>query len=347
MPPSAMEPASPLVLAGKSTIRLHALSAGHLTLPERFFVHPASQTARRTVPSLSFLLQHQHPTSKKITRIVFDLGLRRKIERYPEPIRRHAVTRSPLTTDPDVVKSLAAGGLTPDDIDYIIYSHVSQVLICYISGILESDKFHQVHWDHVGEPRDFRKSTFVVGNGALDLLRGISESLHGSHSFFEADLIPPERTIELGDPREVSINIKPTCRMNLVGELDFHQPWKAIPDLPHTIDLFNDGSLYIVDAPGHLPGHINMLVRTSVDKYVYLAGDACHDRRIMRRERDIGEWHDDKGHICCIHADRKMAEKTIDRIRKLEQKGVEIIFAHDVEWEEDPRNVSRFLGPRL
>ncbi|GAD99915.1 hypothetical protein NECHADRAFT_41144 [Paecilomyces variotii No. 5] len=327
MAPSATESTSPSALARKSTIKLHALSAGHLTLPERFFVHPASQTARRTVPSLSFLLQHQHPISKKITRIVFDLGLRRNIERYSEPIRRHAATRSPLTTDPDVVKSLAAGGLTPDDIDYIIYSHV--------------------HWDHVGEPRDFRKSTFVVGNGALNLLRGTCDSLHGSHSFFEANLIPPERTIELQDPREASINIKPTSRMNSPGELDFHQPWKPIPDLPHTIDLFNDGSLYIVDAPGHLPGHINLLVRTSVDRYVYLAGDACHDRRIMRKQRDIGEWHDDTGRICCIHADREIAEKTIDRIRKLEQKGVEIIFAHDIEWEEDPRNTSRFLGPRL
>lgn len=107
-----------------STVDLHALSAGRLTLPEKFFVHPASEDARRTVPSLAFLVQHRNPVSGKLTRIVFDLGLRRDVQRYSEPIRRHVATRQPLTTDPDVVKSLAAGGLGPDDIDYVIYSHV-------------------------------------------------------------------------------------------------------------------------------------------------------------------------------------------------------------------------------
>lgn len=111
----------------EATVQVHALSAGHLTLPERYFVHPALQTARRTVPSLAFLIQHRSVTGK-VTRIVFDLGLRRKVERYSEPIRRHAATREPLTTDPDVAKSLTEGGLTPNDIDYVIYSHVSLFL---------------------------------------------------------------------------------------------------------------------------------------------------------------------------------------------------------------------------
>jgi hypothetical protein len=106
------------------TVQVHALSAGHLTLPERFFVNPASETARRTVPSLAFLIQHEDLETGKTTRIVFDLGIRRKIERYPEPIQRHIDTRQPLSTEPDVLKSLAAGGLTPEDIDYVIYSHV-------------------------------------------------------------------------------------------------------------------------------------------------------------------------------------------------------------------------------
>lgn len=41
-----------------------------------------------------------------------------------EPIRKHAETRQPMTTEPDVVRSLANGGLTPDDIDFVLYSHV-------------------------------------------------------------------------------------------------------------------------------------------------------------------------------------------------------------------------------
>jgi hypothetical protein len=105
--------------------QVHALQAGHLTLPERFFVSPSSD-ARRTVPSLAFLIEHEDPITNSTTRILLDLGLRRDVKRYPEPIQKHISTRQPLTTDPDVTKSLAAGGLTPDDIDYIIYTHVSR-----------------------------------------------------------------------------------------------------------------------------------------------------------------------------------------------------------------------------
>lgn len=106
------------------TVLLHALSAGHFTLPEEQFVSPCIEGARKTVPSLCFLIQHTRPGAEKTTRIVFDLGLRRDVSRYAEPIRRHTETRQPMTTDPDVVKSLKRGGLTADDIDYVMYSHV-------------------------------------------------------------------------------------------------------------------------------------------------------------------------------------------------------------------------------
>lgn len=105
-------------------VQVFALQAGHLTLPERFFVSPATD-ARRTVPSLAFLIQHQDAETNVTTRILLDLGIRRNVDRYPEPIQKHISTRQPLSTDPDVTKSLAAGGLTPDDIDYVVYTHVS------------------------------------------------------------------------------------------------------------------------------------------------------------------------------------------------------------------------------
>jgi len=129
-----------------------------------------------------------------------------------------------------------------------------------------------------------------------------------------------------------------------VGKPDFHLPWTTHLNLLHVLDIFHDGSLFIVDAPGHLPGHINLLCRTSDTQYVYLGGDACHDRRIMRKERAIGTWEDKEGFTCCIHADRRKAEETIERIKGLEERGVEVIFAHDVEWEQDPKNSGRFFG---
>ncbi|KAF2475338.1 uncharacterized protein BDR25DRAFT_322593 [Lindgomyces ingoldianus] len=307
----------------KATVSVYALSCGHLTLPEYQFVHPVSHTARKTVPSLAFLIQHRNIDNGKVTNIVFDLGLRRDIKRYAEPIQKHVATRQPMSTDPDVVKSLAKGGLTPEDIEYVIFSHV--------------------HWDHVGEPRDFPTSTFIIGHGAMALLNGTSSSLRGGHSFFEHDLLPESRTIELSDP---IANIPQTSSIfeQRAGSLNLKQVWQPHDYLPQTLDLFNDGSVIIVNAPGHLAGHINILARISDSRQVYLGGDTCHDRRILTGEKEIGEWNDAEGHICCIHADRKTAEGTISQIRDLEKSGVEIIFAHDVEWENNPANASRFFG---
>lgn len=202
----------------------------------------------------------------------------------------------------------------------------------------------QIHWDHVGDPGALSKSTFVVGAGAISLLDGSSSSLRGSHSFFEADLLPRSRTIEM--PRANNLGATATTKTNIpAGSVpDFYEPWRAHGSLPQTMDIFQDGSVLLVDAPGHLPGHTNLLARTGPDKYVYLAGDTCHDRRLMTGEKDIGEWVDEQGHTCCIHADKQEAAKMIARVRQLESEGVEVIFAHDVEWEEDPRNAGRFFG---
>lgn len=206
----------------------------------------------------------------------------------------------------------------------------------------------KVHWDHIGQPSDFPRSTFVVGHGSLGVLAGTA-TLRGGHSFFEADLLDLERTVELPDP--AGNGGGGGMRDDLTSDsLSLSGPWEVIDGSPPVLDIFRDGSVYVVDAPGHLPGHVNLLVRVAEgdgkggSRWVYLAGDACHDRRILRGEKEIGEWHDAAGHVCCIHADRSKAEATIGRIRQLEENGVEVIFAHDVEWEADEGNRGRFFG---
>ncbi|KAJ5703010.1 hypothetical protein N7488_010558 [Penicillium malachiteum] len=296
-------------------VQVSALQSGHLTLPDRFFIHPASETARRTVPSLSFLIEHTNPQTKRITRLLFDQGIRNPTSNYPLPIQKHIQNRQPLTTEPDVVQSLSKGGLSPSDIDYVIFSHI--------------------HWDHIGDPKAFNTSTFVVGPGTSSLLDGSETRLRGGHSFFESDLLPSDRTIE--------IPYNPENHKTDSAVPSFSPAWKEYGILPRTIDIFHDGSVLLVDAPGHLPGHLNILARVEEGKFVYLAGDTCHDRRLLRGEKSISEWLDEGGHVCCIHINKEEAEKTIEMVRGLEEQGVEVIFAHDIEWEENPENPERFF----
>jgi glyoxylase-like metal-dependent hydrolase (beta-lactamase superfamily II) len=316
-------------------VSVHALSAGSLTIPEKFFVVPSDPDIKFTVPSLSFLIQHTSSSTNKTTRIIFDLGLRRDTKLYPDALQAHIVSRQPMTTQPDIVTSLRADGrLNTADIDYVILSHV--------------------HYDHVGYPADFSSphTNFIVGPGAPALLSGETQLNVGSHSHFEADLLPLDRTIEL-----------PPAHLSTVKETENPSAssapppkswqWRPLKPFPSTMDLFGDGSVRIVNAPGHLPGHINLLCRIAPGKYVYLAGDAAHDSRLFAGTHDIATWTDDTGRACCIHADREATLRTLGWIREIIEGGlveegggdnatVEVIFAHDWAWEKDARKRGRF-----
>ncbi|KAI9451978.1 hypothetical protein BJY52DRAFT_1295304 [Lactarius psammicola] len=58
-------------------------------------------------------------------------------------------------------------------------------------------------------------------------------------------------------------------------ELDFSASTLKVGGL-RAIDWFDDGSLYLLEAPGHTADHIMALGRTSADKFVLLAGDGAH-----------------------------------------------------------------------
>jgi glyoxylase-like metal-dependent hydrolase (beta-lactamase superfamily II) len=246
-----------------------------------------------------------------------------------------------MSTYPCVLKSLTAGGLSPDDIDYIILSHV--------------------HWDHIGTPSDFGRSKFVVGHGSFGLLNGSLKPKNGSHSHFEADLLPSDRTIELTNPEtpetppssdDENSTAAETLESRIKSTLNLHK-WQPIPLFPSAMDVFNDGSLHIINAPGHLSGHLNLLCRISLKptKYVLLAADSCHDKRLLTGEKDIAEWHDPKmpGVTQCIHVDKEVAKQTLKRIRNAERGVaeelgcVEVVFSHDPEWEVNAKKAGRFF----
>jgi glyoxylase-like metal-dependent hydrolase (beta-lactamase superfamily II) len=326
------------------SVSVHALSAGYLTLPEAFFISPVDDSsARKTVPSLSFLIQHVDPITSKTTRLVFDLGIRRVLADYAAPIYKHVLTREPVGGEPDAISSLAKGGLTPDDIDMVVFSHL--------------------HWDHVGTPSEFSKSAYVVGPGAAGLIDGSNKVGLGSHNHFEQGLLDSQRLVQLPPTRlsgmqtprtsfEDSLAFLPETR-TMAARL-FSRPWQRIGLFEAAMDIFGDGSLYAVSAPGHLDGHLNLLCRLSSGKYVYLAGDSCHDTRLLHGTKSVATWIDeDTGGTCCIHKDKTLAERTISVIRDTmrglapELGQVEVVLSHDVTWEQDAKKAQRFFPGEL
>ncbi|KAM5543127.1 hypothetical protein V8D89_003001 [Ganoderma adspersum] len=168
-------------------------------------------------------------------------------------------------------------------------------------GLARADVKHiaisHIHFDHAGFPPAFPNATFLVGAGAKPILETQAPDFKGT--MYSIDL-PLERTNFLDSSAA---------------------DWASIGPFPRALDFYGDGSVYIVDAPGHMPGHLNLLVRTSADGgWVFLAGDSAHDWRLLTGEAMVGHHHTWGG------------QETIERIKALlaGHPRVRVLLAHDM-----------------
>ncbi len=328
-------------------VTVSALDAGHITLPERLFVTDADPVKRATVPSLAFLLEHPSPFpadgSTSITRLLFDLGVKKSLDGYTPAQLEHIAHRQPVITDPDCAASLrsAAANAPLDpakDIDFVVLSHV--------------------HWDHVGTTSDFSRATFLVGSGTLDLLKHGAGVLYPAE-LFNDDELPVSRTVEFPPaPGDIAPGTPTPTQASSTTEALLPASaaawtWQPLAGFPAVLDFFGDGSLYIIDSPGHLYGHVNLLARLEERRYVYLGGDCCHDPRILTGEKGIALYEDGRGGMRSVHVHTGVAERTLERIRAFakekllggEEIDVEVVVAHDAAWRE--ANGHRFWPGRL
>ncbi|KAI0052790.1 hypothetical protein FA95DRAFT_1553058 [Auriscalpium vulgare] len=99
-----------------------------------------------------------------------------------------------------------------------------------------------------------------------------------------------------------------------------------------------------------MPGHVNLLARTSSDGgWVYLAGDSSHDWRIITGEAKIAQFHDPgtDTHFCA-HEDVEQTEEHFGRIRELRAlPRVQVLLAHDGPWYKDNRGGAAFFPGHL
>ncbi|MBA4041595.1 MAG: MBL fold metallo-hydrolase [Sphingobium sp.] len=100
------------------------------------------------------------------------------------------------------------------------------------------------HYDHTGQAAAFPGATLMIGKGDFDALSATPPG-------FGAD---------------------PTALKHWIGG-----PGKSVP-VSGDKDVFGDGSVTIIDTPGHTPGHHALLVKLGSGRTFLLSGDQAHFR---------------------------------------------------------------------
>jgi glyoxylase-like metal-dependent hydrolase (beta-lactamase superfamily II) len=337
-------PSSP----SKTTCTVHMLQAGGLTIPTDMVLlpgpnkpndsisnHPNSNDRESFyVPDYTFLIHHP-PTN---SHYLFDLGMRTDLQNLPPTLVKSILPVfhcTPLSAAA-LLKQHGTADQQPDNVKAVIFSHV--------------------HFDHLGDGavEGFKKDVELwVGPTCCTYARPgypdeadapvLSDNfpIDGSRKIVEA-YIPDELLERAGDSRvgKVAEGKKQgkykgtTLQQGGGGE---RKEWMNLGCFPHAFDVFNDGSAYLIDAPGHSAGHQMMLVRVKIngdddtasteDNFVLLAGDCFHHPALLKDPKRTARPPYAKSGM---HLEPEVAIETMERTKMFSEKdNVFVLGAHD------------------
>jgi len=148
------------------------------------------------------------------------------------------------------------------------------------------------HADHTGQLAPFNNATLLIGKGDWD---GVN-----------------------AQPPMGGANVKGFA--NYMGSTT-----RKVEPLTADKDVFGDGSVMVLRAPGHTPGHSMLLVRLREKGPVVLVGDAVH----------FHENYDSNG-VPGFNYDRAQTIASIERIKEIEKNlKATVIIQHD------PRDINK------
>lgn len=107
--------------------------------------------------------------------------------------------------------------------------------------------------------------------------------------------------------------------------------WTPFGPFEHTHDFFQDGSLILCHAPGHIPGNMCAIVKTEHGS-VCLGGDCGHHMALVDGTRQIGQWKGEDGSMTSMHESIEDARDTLSKLRQLKKDGTVIALAHDPDF---------------
>lgn len=150
------------------------------------------------------------------------------------------------------------------------------------------------------EKMQLRKSTAEILQGIDGKLSGVLFThLHIDHIAGMPD-IPNDVPLYIGASESTETNLKNMFVQGATDQLlENKQPlqeWHFQPDPQNKfegiIDIFEDGSVFAISVPGHTPGSVAYLIRTTRGP-VLLTGDTCHTRWGWDHTVEPGDFTED------------------------------------------------------
>jgi glyoxylase-like metal-dependent hydrolase (beta-lactamase superfamily II) len=206
----------------------------------------------------------------------------------------------PTPSKTSIEEDTLSGGISPQDIKHVITSHA--------------------HWDHIYPlPPTFTAASMIVGPGS---------TAHCAPGY-------PSSPTSKFDGRiwDASLRSFPLTELPPPSS----PVWKPIGPFPQTYDFFSDGSFYLINAPGHMPGNLAGLARvrtreTGKWKWVLLGGDCAHCNLFTYcPEAPFGRVPEALFPSGTLHECNEEAREVIRRIAECKRKegdGLFVWYAH-------------------
>lgn len=243
-------------------MRMHLLSGGRLRMRRSLYHSDAARDELMDIPVVCVLLKHPQGN------VLFDTGCHPSVAEGAEARWGGLVkVMSPIFAAQDaVVHQLPKAGLTADDVDVVVCSHL--------------------HPDHCGCNSFFRRATVICHAAELAAASAANARQQG---FLREDW----------------------------------DTGTGLETIDRQRDLFGDGRITLLPAPGHTPGMIIAQAALDRDGVFVLASDAAPVAAVLEQRRaPRNSW------------DAAQAVEALQEIARLQEDGASVIFGHDdAQWQ--------------
>ncbi|KAI1618179.1 beta-lactamase-like protein [Exophiala viscosa] len=274
-------------------VRLRLLNGGSGNARTKIFHKDVGEGEAFRLYNWAFLIYE--PQSHR--HVLWDVGQSSDKADYIPSIGKLIDTLGVLGPGKSLGEQLQAHGTQPTDVNTVIFSHA--------------------HFDHCRPiAKTFPNAMGYFGPGTADECMGKLEPYNTDpkigHKF---------------DPRIFDRKISKEKWEELQG------PWVRFGPFDKAMDFFGNGSLWVIQGPGHMVGNLCAAARLEDGHWVLLGSDCSHTMALVEGKHEIAELIRPDGSRFCVHEDLDQAKETMRKIRELKQQhGFHIALAHDATW---------------